>query len=394
MSAPRIESILVVEDDFIVAKVIEKHLLDLGYRVTGLVAAGEDAVATAGTERPDLVLMDIHLQGEMDGITAAEKIQTDFDIPVVYLTAFSDQQTFDRALVTSPYGYIVKPFSGTTLSATIRVALNKKQSEQKKDDLHFWLDKTVSVLSEGIITVDTEGRIILVNQAAEHMTGWINREAYRQPLDAVLAFRDPIGGQLFHYDIRPILTEGVIGTIPTDSLVVSKKKARRLIEESFASPIRNNRGEISGAVIVLYPMDTVPASREQAQEGEDSRGREISIAFDHQPERAKGAAAPVDAAGWYDRGNYLLFLRRYEDAIKAYRNAISTNPMNYQSWFGLGTAFDKLGLVPEALDAYEKALSIHSRNSRILDAKGALLKRIGRDEEATRCFELARIYAA
>jgi PAS domain S-box-containing protein len=396
MSAPHKESVLVVEDDFIVAKVIEKNLLELGYSVAGLAATGDDAVIKAGSEQPDLVLMDIYLQGGMDGITAAGKISSSFDIPVVFLTAFSDQPTFERALVTSPYGYIVKPFSRTTLATTIRVALNKKQSDQKKTDVHFWLDRTVSLLSEGIITIDSAGRIILVNQAAEMMTGWTNGEAYQQPLDSVLTFRDPINGDLFHYNILPILREGIIGTIPNDSLIISKRNTSRLIEESFASPIRDRRGEISGAAIVLYPESGIPPPRERTKETgrEEPQVREISIAFEQQAGRAPEPSATFDASGWYDRGNYFLFLRRYSDAIDAYENALSLNPMSYQSWFGLGTALDKLGEDQNALEAYEKALSIYPRNPRILDAKGVLLKKIGRDAEAERCFELARLYLA
>jgi CheY-like chemotaxis protein len=396
MSVPHKESILVVEDDFIVAKVIEKNLLELGYSIVGLAATGDDAVIKAESGRPDLVLMDIHLQGGMDGITAAEKISASFDIPVVFLTAFSDQPTFDRALVTSPYGYIVKPFSKTTLATTIRVALNKKQSDQKKTDVHFWLDRTVSLLSEGIITIDSAGRIILVNQAAEMMTGWANRDAYQQPLDSVLTFRDPINGDLFHYNILPILREGIIGTIPNDSLIISKKNTPHLIEESFASPIRNRWGEISGAAIVLYPESGIPASRERIKETgrEEPRVREISIAFEQQAGQAREPSATFDASGWYDRGNYFLFLRRFGDAIDAYQTALSLNPMSYQSWFGLGTALDKLGEDQKALEAYEKALSIYPRNPRILDAKGVLLKKIGRDAEAERCFDLARLYLA
>ena len=105
-------------------------------------------------------------------------------------------------------------------------------------------------------------------------------------------------------------------------------------------------------------------------------------------------SAPADAAGWDDRGNCCLFLRRYADAIEAYRNAVLLNPLSYQSWFGLGIAYDKLGNDPEAIGAYDKALAIYPRKPRILDAKGGLLKRIGRDAEAERCFELARLYAS
>ena len=390
------DSVLIVEDDFIVAKVIEKNLLDLGYAVAGLVATGEEAIAKAGSEKPDLVLMDIHLQGNMDGIAASETIHAKFGIPVVFLTALSDRQTFDRALVTAPYGYIIKPFSQNTLSATIRVALNKKQADRKITDRHIWLDSTLNSLPEGIITIDAAGKIVLVNPAAEQMTGWTNKEAFEQRLDTVLTFSDPISGHPFHYYMTPIIEEGVIGTIPNDSFVVSKNLSHILIEDSFASPIRDNRGEISGGVIVLYPKSAVPTTGQQVQDTElaDSPEREISIAFLNQKGRIREPSVPFDAAGWYDRGNYLLFLRRYKAAINAYENAISTNSLNYQSWYGKGTALAKLGKAEDALHAFDKALSIHPRNSRILYAKGALLKKMGKNGEADRCFELARLYSA
>jgi CheY-like chemotaxis protein len=390
------DSILIVEDDYIVAKVIEKNLFDLGYAVAGLAATGEDALAKAGSTRPDLVLMDIHLQGETDGITASENIRAAYNIPVVFLTAFSDRQTFDRALVTAPYGYIIKPFSKNTLSATIKVALNKKLADQKATNRNFWLDTTMRLLPEGVITVNAAGKVILVNLAAEQLTGWTNNEAYMQPLEKILIFADPISGQSFHYDITPILHDGIIGTIPNDSFVLSRHGIRPLIEESFASPVRNEKGEIGGAVIVLYPKTSVPVSREPAQgpEIEDTRAREISIAFDKQNTALQQQGATFDATGWYDRGNYLLFLRRYEDAIEAYDHAIAMNPMNFQSWGGKGTALEKIGRIDEALDAYTKALLIYPRSSRILNAKGVLLKKTGRDAEAQRCFEQASLYSA
>ena len=388
------ESVLIVEDDFIVAKVIEKNLIDLGYAVAGLVATGEEAIAKAGSEKPDLVLMDIQLLGDMDGITASEKIHTAFNIPVIFLTALSDRQTFDRALVTAPYGYIIKPFSQNTLSATIRVALNKKQADQKITDQHLWLDSTMGSLPEGIITINTAGKIVLVNPAAELMTGWTNKEAFEQPLNTVLSFVDPISGQSFHYYLTPIIREGIIGTIPNDSFVISKNMTRILVEDSFASPIRDNRGEISGAVIALYPKSAASATGGQVQDTNlpDSPVREISIAFQNQKGRVPEPSIPFDSAGWYDRGNYLLFLRRYKDAINAYENAISMNSLNYQSWYGKGIALAKLGKVQDSLVAFDEALSIHPKNSRILQTKGTLLKKMGKDAEAERCFELARLY--
>jgi CheY-like chemotaxis protein len=386
--------ILIVEDDFIVAKVIEKSLISLGYAIAGLVATGEEAIAQAESEKPDLVLMDIRLQGKMDGIYASEKIHATLNIPVIFLTAFSDQKTFERALATAPYGYIIKPFSANTLSTTIRVALEKKHADQIKDERNFWLDSTIRSLPEGIITINKDGKVLLVNQTAEFMTGWKDKEAYEQPLENVLTFGDPITNEPFHYHITPILLEGIIGTIPVDSFVLSKDMTHHLLDDSVAIPLKDSLEEISGVAVVLYPR-TISPTWQRAQEPDRADPvLEVSIAFESNKRRIFEPATPHDATGWYDLGNYLLFQRQYDDAISAYSNAIAMNQLNYPSWYGKGTALAKLNRIDDALDTYEQALLIHPRNARILNAKGVLLKKIGREAEADRCFELARLYSA
>lgn len=123
------EKILVVEDERVVARDIEKRLKKLNYTIIGSVASGEEALIKAAELRPDLVLMDIQLKGRMDGITAAEHIRVDFDIPVIYLTAFADEDTLQRAKTTEPFGYIVKPFDERDLHVTIEVALRRRLAE-------------------------------------------------------------------------------------------------------------------------------------------------------------------------------------------------------------------------------------------------------------------------
>ncbi|MFH1434732.1 MAG: response regulator, partial [Pseudomonadota bacterium] len=121
--------ILVVEDDAVVAKDICGSLENLGYGVPALVSSGEDAVAKAGELRPDLVLMDIRLKKGMDGIEAAETIRSSCNIPIVYLTAYSDDDTLRRAKATQPYGYILKPFEERELHTIIEIALFKHRME-------------------------------------------------------------------------------------------------------------------------------------------------------------------------------------------------------------------------------------------------------------------------
>ena len=127
--------ILVVEDENIVALEIQSRLEGLGYVVLAIASSGEEAIQKAEETNPDLVLMDIKLKGDMDGIEAAEEIRTRFNLPVVYLTAYAEENTLQRAKITAPYGYILKPFEERELHANIEIAIYKHQMEQKVKEL-------------------------------------------------------------------------------------------------------------------------------------------------------------------------------------------------------------------------------------------------------------------
>jgi FOG: CheY-like receiver len=124
--------ILVVEDEHIVAMGIKRMLKSLGYTVTGVASSGEDAVSKAESTFPDVVLMDIMLKGDMDGVEAAKEIRERFDVPVVYLTAYSDNKILERAKRTEPFGYIIKPFDERDLYSSIEVALQRYRKEKEK----------------------------------------------------------------------------------------------------------------------------------------------------------------------------------------------------------------------------------------------------------------------
>lgn len=130
--------ILIVEDEGIVAKDIKKRLENLGYTVPAIVPSGEEAIRAA-KENPDLVLMDIVLKGDIDGIKAAEIIRAQFNIPVVYVTAHADNRVLQRAKATEPYGYILKPFEDRELHTTIEMALYKYKMEKKVKESGRWL---------------------------------------------------------------------------------------------------------------------------------------------------------------------------------------------------------------------------------------------------------------
>lgn len=129
VEAVALTQILVVEDENIVARDIENTLRRLGYAVPAVASSGEEAIEKAAAMHPDLVLMDIKLRGKTDGVTAAEEISDRLDIPIVYLTAYADQQTLQRAKLTEPFGYVLKPFDERSLYAAIEMALHRHRMQ-------------------------------------------------------------------------------------------------------------------------------------------------------------------------------------------------------------------------------------------------------------------------
>jgi CheY-like chemotaxis protein len=126
--------ILIVEDEHIVAMGIKRMLKNLGYTVTGVASSGEDAINKTESTFPDVVLMDIMLKGDIDGVEAAKAIRAKFEVPVVYLTAYSDNTILDRAKKTDPFGYIIKPFDEMDLYSSIEVALHRYRKEKKNPE--------------------------------------------------------------------------------------------------------------------------------------------------------------------------------------------------------------------------------------------------------------------
>jgi PAS domain S-box-containing protein/putative nucleotidyltransferase with HDIG domain len=169
MEIPRI---LIVEDDGIIARHLQAVLKKFGYQVQGMVPSGEEALAMAEGELPDLVLMDIELAGEMDGVQTAEQFQARFQTPVVYLTAFAGDQLVQRAKLTNPFGYITKPFEERHLHATLELALQKHRYERELQANHERYLAVVTQTSEGIVLVDTETyRVEEANTAFQNLVG-------------------------------------------------------------------------------------------------------------------------------------------------------------------------------------------------------------------------------
>lgn len=164
-------SVLIVEDEVLVARDIRARLERMGYSVVGTAARGEDAIKLALDEKPDLILMDINLRGEMDGIEAAIKINESRSIPIIFCTAYSNDEVLQRAKITSPYGYVLKPFDNRELEINIEIALFKHKVERDLADTKQNLDATLTNVSDGVIAADAAGKIFLINPMAEKIVG-------------------------------------------------------------------------------------------------------------------------------------------------------------------------------------------------------------------------------
>lgn len=156
-------NVLVVEDESIVSKDIQHSLKKLGYSVAGAASTGEKAIELATSTLPDIILMDIMLKGDMNGIEAADEIRKTCSIPVIFLTAYADESTLSKAKVTEPYGYILKPFKEIDLHTTIEMAIYKHGREQevvKERDLLFSLVENKDSTQKGYIFVKSNSKLV------------------------------------------------------------------------------------------------------------------------------------------------------------------------------------------------------------------------------------------
>ena len=177
--------VLVVEDEAIVAADLAAQLRRLKYKVPAVVSTGEEALALVSRISPSLVLMDIKLAGEVDGIEAARRIQTELATPVIYLSAHSDEATLARAKTTGAYGYLVKPFDLAELRTTIEVALYKHQADTRLKESAQWFATTLRAIGDGVITTDSHGSVTFMNPVAESLTGWNEADALGKSLAEV-----------------------------------------------------------------------------------------------------------------------------------------------------------------------------------------------------------------
>lgn len=241
---------LIVEDETLLAEEIRERLTRLGFTVVDVVDNGEQAIHVASTELPDLILMDIRLKGKTNGIDAAERIRERNPLPVVFLTAHSDVETRRQALLTQPFGYIVKPFQERDLVIAIELALKRYELERRLSESEHRYVATLDSIGDGVIATDPNGIVTFMNRVATTLTQWQQEDARGRPVGEVLPVFNEITGVPRESPALEALRRRETVHLEEPVLLVPRDTKALPIDDS-AAPIVTEQGKLLGSVIAF-----------------------------------------------------------------------------------------------------------------------------------------------
>ncbi|MEM9533207.1 MAG: EAL domain-containing protein [Pseudomonadota bacterium] len=261
-SAETSARIMVVEDEALVARDLRRRLERIGYEVIGTCGKPTPARTLALEQHPDLILMDINLNAEIDGIDLSQQIRTQIDVPVVFCTAYSDDEVLARATGTTPYGYVLKPFDDRELEIAVEIALYRHRSEQAQLENAKRLEAVLNAIDDGVIACDPEGQVFLANPQAER---WLRRggdQAIGQPVQDLLRFRDIESG-----DLNPVCTTVLEEhrTLENDRQLLITAKQQELPIELTATQIEGKTNLSGGAVFAFRDISRRLAYEEEIE---------------------------------------------------------------------------------------------------------------------------------
>ncbi|MBD2102433.1 hybrid sensor histidine kinase/response regulator [Leptolyngbya sp. FACHB-261] len=244
--------IMIVEDEIIIARDIQRSLKKLGYSAPVIAGSGEKAIEKATETNPDLILMDIILKGGMNGIEAAQQIYSDLNIPIVYLTANADENTLQRAKETGPFGYILKPFEERELHTTIQMALERHKLEKQLKEREQWLETILNSVSDAVIVTDMAGKIKFVNPVAEVMTGWGTDALDRDLADIIHIIQEQTRTPV--QSPNPGALQGLANLYLVADLLLISKAGTELPIDLSAAPLKDHQGNTTGTVLVFRDL--------------------------------------------------------------------------------------------------------------------------------------------
>ncbi|HMT30708.1 MAG TPA: response regulator [Bacteroidia bacterium] len=263
--------ILVVEDESIVAKDIQNTLIRLGYDVPATASNALSAYQKLEDIQPDLVFLDIKLKGEIDGIQIAEKIKNSYDIPVIFLTSFVDKATLDRAKVTEPYGYIVKPFNESDLQTTVEMALYKFEKDKETKYSKERYENALLNLDEAIFILDINFDITFLNPKAENLAGYGNDSAMGKDLFSLIKIESETGEPVSIKNDKISDLKNANATFPHDQSTMKS--------DITFSPVRDEKDVLIGYALVLRQPGKASSSEATAPIGEQMESIVIQNSF-------------------------------------------------------------------------------------------------------------------
>jgi two-component system, cell cycle sensor histidine kinase and response regulator CckA len=258
-------SILIVEDEGLIALDLRKKLEQVGYSVPMVVDNADDAILGVESLMPSLVLMDIRLRGPQDGIEAADRIRRQFHIPVMFVTAHADRDTLERARITEPFGYIVKPFHSVDFRAQIEMAIWKHKMEQKLRVSEAWLSTTFRNVADALIATDSEGNIALMNAPAAELTGWECGVSKGKPLLDVFQVFDEITNLPVVNPLDDIYDGRELHTGPRSFKLTRRDSADPIVVEAELS-VNRDEGALLGIIVVFRDVTARRKAEKQHQQ--------------------------------------------------------------------------------------------------------------------------------
>ena len=247
------KKIFIVEDESIVSLEIQSRVKHLGYSVSGTAAYGDEAIRKVIDLKPDLILMDIRIKGELDGIETAAEIKKIYEVPIIFLTAYADPVTIQRAKITDPFGYIIKPFEERELHISIEIALYKDHTQKLIREKDKWLTTILRSVGDAVIATDTFGKIKFINNVAERLTGFTKEEAINKELSSIFKIRSEATKEYAQNAVQKVMQTGEVVGLANHTELVSRNGIVYPIADS-GSPIRDENGNITGVVVVFQDL--------------------------------------------------------------------------------------------------------------------------------------------
>ncbi len=257
--------VLIVEDEALIALDLKSRLQCANYSVVGVADNMEDALGLVDNKTPDIVLMDIRIRGQHDGIETAGLIRARYDIPVVFVTAYADRETLERAKLAEPFGYIMKPIVNVDFHAQIETVIWKHAMERKLRNSEAWLAATLRNVASAMIAADSQGIVAFMNPAAEELTGWKSEDARDQPLMEVLSLFEERTGLPMINPLEAIYDGRELSREPGVYQLVSRSGERTALVEASISANRAG-GQVLGVVVVLQDVTARRHQEEQVRQ--------------------------------------------------------------------------------------------------------------------------------